>query len=62
MCEYCSNTRFKLKKCKLEIEQHINVYKNNNCMKKLFYQEFEVLINYCPKCGRKVSDNDATKM
>lgn len=36
MCEYCSNTRFKLKKCKLEIEQEVSNYKNDNLQEKKF--------------------------
>lgn len=56
MCEYCSNTRFKLKKCKLEIEQTINCYKDNNYTDELFYQEIEIHTNYCPFCGRKLGD------
>ena len=54
MCEYCSNTRFKLKKCKLEIEQEVNNYKNDNFTREKIYQELEIDINYCPMCGRKL--------
>ena len=56
MCEYCENSRFKLKKCKLEIEQEINIYKNNNFTKEKIWQEFEINMNYCPLCGRKLGD------
>lgn len=57
MCEYCSNTRFKLKKCKLKIEQTINCYKNNAYTNELLQQEIEININYCPMCRRKLGDN-----
>lgn len=56
MCEYCSNTRFKLKKCKLKIEQTINCYKNDTYTNELLQQEIEININYCPMCGRKLGE------
>lgn len=56
MCEYCNNARFKLKKCKLKIEQEVSSYKNDNFTREKIYSELEIDINYCPVCGRKVSD------